>query len=182
MKHNKKTGSALPDHQQIPQRRPVVSFPDTCSRKPSPKETPLDQLGAEQCEIACIHIARYFFCNFSHPQSQSWSRAFSFAEEEFDYSNGPVIASLVSKVLHAVRRSRRSTFTYNSPSCDNCARILTEHERRLLRALCEIRRDRLERANLELMLLCEGNDCSAVTLWLRELALALPALQTARLN
>lgn len=182
MKQNKKPANALPDHQQTPQRRPVVSFPDACTRKPTLKETTVERSGAEQCEIACIRIARYFFCNFSQPHSQSWSQAFSYAEEAFDYSNGPVIASLVSKVLQAVRRSRRSTFMYNNPSCENCARILTEHERRLLSALCEIRRGRLERADLELMLLCEGNDYSAATMWLRELALALPTMSEGRLN
>ncbi|MBT8155186.1 hypothetical protein KMP13_15180 [Epibacterium ulvae] len=176
MKHQKKF-DAKPDSQiRKTNQRPSVRFPDACSRSPNEKEQRMDQSGADRDEVTCIQIARYYFNTFSNPHSQTWMRAFSTAEEHFDYSNGPVIASLVARVLDAVRQSRRSCFMFNNPACANCADILTEHERRLLTALSSLRRGGVERAELELMMLCEGNDTARVMMWLRELALALPQL------
>ena len=160
----------------IPTGRPKVQFPNPCTRTPSVKERPLAASGADMDEMTCIQLARHFFCAFSLPASQAWMTAFSLAEAHFDYKNGPAIASLVSRVLDAVRRSRRSGFHYNSPNCEKCSAILTEHERRLLDALMMVRRGRLKRAELELMMLCEGNDTARAMMWIRELALALPAL------
>lgn len=161
----------------IPTGRPKVQFPNSCTRAPSAKERPLATSGADQDEVTCLQVARHLFCAFTMPASQAWMTAFSLAEAHFDYKNGPAIASLVARVLDAVRRSRRSGFHYNSPNCEKCSAILTEHERRLLDALMMVRRGRLERAELELMMLCEGNDTARAMMWIRELALALPPLR-----
>ncbi len=176
MKHHKKFQPQSGPHGRKTGQRPTVSFPEACTRTPSDKEQRIAQSGADKDEITCIQIARYYFNTFSNPLSQTWMKAFATAEEHFDYCNGPVIASLVARVLDAVRQSRRSCFMFNNPACSNCADILTEHERRLLTALSSLRRGGVERAELELMMLCEGNDTARIMMWLRELALALPQL------
>ncbi len=155
------------------QRHP--SARTTCDRQLTPKETTLTQIGADDVEATCLKIARYFFSNFTNPHSHDWMQALSAGEDYFDHQNGPIIATLITKTIQAIRVSRRSCLVYNSPDCPDCSQILTEHERHIVAALIAMRQHRLERAQLELMLLCEGNDTAKVTMWLRELALALPS-------
>lgn len=182
MKPNKKsvTLSSSPTKSESPapiNKRsdwPRASYNDICRRGLGPKECTAANVRADDAEIATLQIARYFLIAFTSPQSQAWMKAIDAGETLFDLRNGPVIASLTCKVLQAIRRARRSGFAFNTPDCPGCSSILTEHERRMITALIALREQRLERAELELMMLCEGNDTAAVALWMRELALALP--------
>lgn len=153
------------------------SPPPTCDRQITSKETTITQIQADEAETICLKISRYFFSNFANPHSHDWMQAFATGDDSFDHQNGPIIATLINKTIQAIRLSRRSCLIYNSPECPECSEILTEHERHIITALISMRQHRLERAQLELMLLCEGNDTAKVTMWLRELALALPARQ-----
>ncbi|MEM6759027.1 MAG: hypothetical protein AAF601_06065 [Pseudomonadota bacterium] len=145
-----------------------------CDRTLHPNESLVADAGFDEIELACLDISRLYFSTFAEPGGQSWMRAIDRAEYVFDHQSGASIASLVLKVIQAIRRSRRSSFQFSNPDCAGCARILTEHERRLIVAISAMRRGRAERAQVELMMLCEGNDTQAVMMWLTELKLALP--------
>lgn len=148
--------------------------PNYCDRSPRRNEALLSQAGFDDIERACLDIARLFFSTFSNPHSQNWMRAIEFAEYAFDHKQGATVAALIMKVIQAIRCSRTSNFTFSNPDCPGCARILTEHERRLVIAIGATRRKRRERAQVEMMMLCEGNETEQVLVWLGELALALP--------
>ena len=75
---------------------------------------------------------------------------------------GAGFAMKVFEAMKAVRTTRKSTFTFSSPTCPGCSEILTEHERRMLLALAAIRVGKIGVAQLELMMLCEGNDVGHV--------------------
>ncbi|MEP3844609.1 MAG: hypothetical protein ABJM43_04625 [Paracoccaceae bacterium] len=145
-----------------------------CDRVPNGHEQLLADTSFDGAERQCLDIARLFFNTFALPSQQHWIRAFAFAELVFDYESGARLATLILKVLQSIRISRKSVFTFSNPDCPGCARILSEHERRLMIAISSVRRGRPEHARIELMMLCEGNDTTTVMEWLEELAQALP--------
>ncbi|MEM6595550.1 MAG: hypothetical protein AAF672_12245 [Pseudomonadota bacterium] len=147
-----------------------------CGRSTKTNETPLASLGLDAHELICLDIARLFFNSFSAPGHHDWIRAFEVGELGFNQKEGPEIAMLVMKLLRAVRGSRTSVFMYSNRDCPCCRGITTEHERRFITALAQARRGHEKRAQLEMMLLCEGNDTEDVMAWLRELSMALPNL------
>ncbi|MCY4335857.1 MAG: hypothetical protein OXC60_14460 [Litoreibacter sp.] len=159
-------GPVVPPHQNT----------SDCGRSAKTNETPLASLGLDAQELICLDIARLFFNSFSVPGRHEWIRAFEVAEFGFDQREGPEIAMLVMKLLRAIRGSRKSVFMYSNRDCPCCRVIATEHERRFISALSQARRGHEKRAQLEMMLLCEGNETEEVMAWLRELSLALPSL------
>lgn len=160
-----------------------MSIPHTsalCNRSPRAHEQLLRDTVFDDQERACLDVARLFFSSFAAPNHHNWVRAFEFAEHVFDHEKGPGMAMSILKVIQAIRTSRTSVFIFSNPDCPGCARILTEHERRLVIAVACARRERFENAQLELMMLCEGNDTSPIMTWLAELSAALPAPCRAR--
>lgn len=145
-----------------------------CNRVAHVHDRLLSDTGFDIEERMCLDIARLFFSTFAAPQSQNWMRAFEYAEHVFDHGVGPTMAPLILKVIQSIRTSRTSVFTFSNPDCSGCARILTEHERRLMTAITSARYGRTERAHIEMMMLCEGNDTTVVMQWLSQLADALP--------
>lgn len=148
-----------------------------CGRAPESKETLVADAGLDRLDAACLEIARCFFATFAAPESQNWICAFSIARGLFTLQDGANIALQLLKLLQAVRQSRVSVFQFNSANCSGCARWLTEHERRLMKAITELRRGHQERALLQMMLLCEGNDTNRVMIELKELVQILQIVQ-----
>ncbi|WP_415918957.1 hypothetical protein [Tateyamaria sp. SN6-1] len=146
-----------------------------CDRAPNPHEHLLEDAPYDQHEHICLGIARLYFSTFATPANHNWMRAIAFAENAFDHDSGANMATLVLRVIQAVRTSRTSVFMFSNPDCPGCARILSEHERRLVTTIACVRRGRHEMAQVEMMMLCEGNDTATVMAWLTELAMALPA-------
>ncbi|WP_299970321.1 hypothetical protein [uncultured Roseobacter sp.] len=130
---------------------------DGCHRNAARKEDLVENAGLDAREIACLGILRLFISTFAEPKSQNWMRALGQADDAFGIVEGPVIARRLILLLQAVRCSRRSVFMFSNPDCDGCARVLTEHERRLISAIQSFRLGRPEQAQLQLMMLCEGN-------------------------
>ena len=145
-----------------------------CDRVPRKNEQLLRDARFDDHELGCLDVSRLFFSTFATPDTHNWVRAIEFSEYVFDHKQGAVLATLLMKLIQAIRSSRTSVFVFSNPDCPGCSRILTEHERRLILAIASARRRRQERARIEMMMLCEGNDTGAVMLWLNELCLALP--------
>lgn len=148
-----------------------------CHRTPDSKETIVADACLDTLEETCLEVVRHIFVTFAAPASQSWIRAFSIASDVFGTQEGANIALQLTKLLQAVRQSRTSVFQFNSADCSGCARLLTEHERRLMKAITEKRQGHQERAVLQMMLLCEGNSTDCVMTELTKLVQSLDRLQ-----
>ncbi|MEJ6392155.1 hypothetical protein V8J82_02745 [Gymnodinialimonas sp. 2305UL16-5] len=144
-----------------------------CGRQPDAKEIAVEAAGLDRFEDITLQIFRYFFQAFACPQSQGWVHALEVARSACG-EHGASVAHKVLDAMRAVRTTRTSTFMFNSPSCPGCAAILSEHERRLMSALASIRRGRVAPAQLELMMLCEGNDVSGAISAFMALSDAMP--------
>jgi hypothetical protein len=149
-----------------------------CGRPQKPKDTLLTDAGFDQVETLCLTLARLFFVTFATPASQSWMRAFQEAEQALPDLDGRSIGFQVLDVLKAIRSSRRSVFMYSNPDCPGCQRIVTEHEFRLISALSALRRDQKQYAQMQLMLLCEGNPTGVALSRMAQLARALPCVES----
>ncbi|MBF9052520.1 hypothetical protein GTA62_21165 [Roseobacter sp. HKCCD9010] len=147
--------------------------PVHCGRTPDPKDCYVSELGLTlEAELA-LTVARLFFQSFASPNSNAWVAAMAEAEARFGYRDGPIIAARILATLQVIRRARKSVFMFNSPTCPGCAGIATEHERRLMGALVNVRRGEMGHARLEIMMLCEGNRVEIVLSALIALARAL---------
>lgn len=133
-----------------------------CRRALSDKECFLTELRLPLEEQIALTLARYFFEAFSEPRSMAWLNAFAEAEARFGFVLGPQVAARMTATLQAVRHARRSDFMYNKASCPGCSTIVTEHERRLMMGIHLMRKGDLGRAQLEVMMLCEGNNVDHV--------------------
>lgn len=147
-----------------------------CHRDPAAKENLVSHAGLDADEIASLGILRCFISTFAEPQSQNWMKGFELAGTAFGAQKGPVIAALLLDLLQAIRRSRQSVFMFSNPNCAGCARILTEHERRLISAINTHRRRRPQATHLQLMMLCEGNSTETALETLDQLTSALGPL------
>ncbi|MEJ8560489.1 hypothetical protein QTO30_04090 [Yoonia sp. GPGPB17] len=99
------------------------------------------------------------------------------AEAMFGEKDGPVIALRLLDALRCMRFARKSVFCFSAPTCEGCAAIVTEHERRLMAALRGVRLGQLGRTQTELMMLCEGNDITQTVGAFARLAALLPEFE-----
>lgn len=146
-----------------------------CAHRPlSPKECCVFDAGLDQFELHLLQVARWFFVSFAQPPSHAWLRGFGEADAVFGSCDGPRFAYETLGMVQALRHSRLSVFHYSNPSCESCALVLTEAERRLFQSLSLVRRGRIGRAQAGLMMLCEGNETTVLQDALKRLAIALP--------
>ncbi|MDX8354795.1 hypothetical protein [Cognatiyoonia sp. IB215182] len=148
-----------------------------CGRRPDQKEILRTDARFDYAEDHILTIARFFFQSFACPQSHAWLRASDIAQTAFGDEIGPIIAARLVDVLRSVREARRSVFHFNSPVCEGCAAIVSEHERRLMGALQAVCRGNAGRAQTELMMLCEGNNITQSLGAMTRLSLMLPLAQ-----
>jgi len=133
----------------------------SCGRVPEDKETLLEDAGLDPFEMLTLQMLRFFFQTFACPASHSWVYAMDVARQACGEQGG-AFALKVLDAMKAVRTTRKSTFTFSSPTCPGCSEILTEHERRMMCALAAVRVGKIGVARLELLMLCEGNDVEPV--------------------
>ncbi len=129
-----------------------------CGRKIDPKDSHLSDLDMSANDGAVLQIMRLYMQSVSHPPSMAWMAALSGADTAFGRTFGPQIAARTLEALQRVRVSRKSVFHFNSPACPCCSQIVTEHERRFMRALECANAGALGQAKMELIMLCEGNN------------------------
>ena len=158
-------------------RRPVFDGPEP-AQSPLPART-LTEAGADWADGATLNLMRIYFAAITEGDPHGWIAAYDAAEDLFDAQNGPQIATLAAKTVQAIRRNRRAGFRFNTPCCPDCARHLTAEESHVVSALRALRQRQIGLAEFTLRPLCEGGDTAEVTLWMRELALALPPLSGA---
>ncbi len=147
-----------------------------CNRMLQSKEIYRKDFNLDATEADLLTIARFYFQSFAVPESQAWMRALSHAESEFGAIPGPAVSMGVLKAIMAIRHARHSVYCFNSPTCTDCAAIITEHERRFMTALQAMRAQKTGEARTELMMLCEGNDTAPAIEALRQLIAKLPRL------
>ncbi|MCH2168977.1 MAG: hypothetical protein MK107_14740 [Oceanicola sp.] len=133
-----------------------------CGRITNGKDCFLTELSLSLEEQITLTLSRLFFQSFSEPSKCTWLTAFAEAEARFGHVMGPQVLARLLAALQAVRHARRSVFMFNNPDCPGCSRIVTEHERRLMMAIHLLRKGDSGRAQLEVMMLCEGNNVDHV--------------------
>ena len=145
-----------------------------CRHRPlRPKEAHVTSVGLDRTEFQLLQMARWFFTSYS-TSGTAWVRAFVEAEGFFGRTNGPRYAYGLLRVLQVIRRTRRSAFRFNNPSCPDCAVVLTEMERRLFQSLIDLRQGRVGRAQAEIMMLSEGNGFEHILIEIQQLVDLLP--------
>ena len=157
-------------------RRPVFTGCDGDLATSALRPRTLHEAGADWADAAALNVIRIIFAGITEGDPHGWIAAFDVAEDLFDARNGPQVATLAGKTVRAIRRNRRGGFRFNTPCCASCAKHLTEEEALTLSALRALRQRQIGLAEAALRQLCEGGDTGEVTLWMRELALALPPL------
>lgn len=147
-----------------------------CNRVLQPKEIMRVDARHDEVEGDLLTIARFYFQSFALPDSQAWIGGLGWAETSFGDVEGPLIGVRLLCALMAVRHARQSVYCFNSPTCSDCAVIVTEHERRFMSAIHAVRVGRMGQAHTELMMLCEGNDTKPSLDALLRLSSVLPKL------
>ena len=155
---------------------PHTNAPAHCNRLPLPKEILRSEAGFDDVEDQILTLARFFFQTFAIPQSQSWMNGLDMAEAVFGETIGPMVAMRLLDALRAVRYARRAVYCFNSPTCEGCAAVVTEHERRFIAAFRGVRLGQAGHAQTELMMLCEGNDITQAIGAMTRLSLLMPKL------
>ena len=158
---------------------PMQSF-GTCCRAPVSKEILRYNVGLDHDEDMLLTLARFYFESFAVPDTHSWMSGIDEAALHFGDDKGAIVAQRLLFALQSMRFARRSVFNFNSPTCEECSSIVTEHERRLMAAIQGVRLGWQSIVKTELMMLCEGNDTAIVEQSFVKLAAALPALPTAQ--
>jgi len=167
----------MTENRRYPQNHPGMAARrrHACApASPGRRETPLSDVGLDRVEVACLTLTRRMLLSMCLHGSAEWDETVEPAVRGFGATRGPKIALATAALLGKVRRSRSSTFVFGNPSCPNCARILTEEERRLITALASVRRGRVGAAHVQLMLLCEDKPAGPVLQALNTLSALLP--------
>ncbi|MEM7461642.1 MAG: hypothetical protein AAF362_03080 [Pseudomonadota bacterium] len=115
----------------------------------------------DELERSILYISRIFFVAWSAPGKCSAENAFELAVAIHGETNGLQIAYGVMNAVKAMRISRNSVFKFNNPYCACCKKRVTECEGHFLNAIHLTRHKLHSAAEVEMMILCEGNDASS---------------------
>jgi len=148
-----------------------------CNRLPLPKEILRKDANLDSVEDNILTLARFFFQTFAIPQSQSWIHGLDMAEAVFGETLGPMVAMRMLDTLRGVRYARKSVYCFNSPTCEGCSAVVTEHERRFMAAFRGVRSGQIGHAQTEMMMLCEGNDITQAMGAMTRMVMLLPRVQ-----
>jgi len=158
----------------------MIQSNEDCGRTMAPKDCLLSDLQLDRDMQGVLRLTRLYMQTFAMPDTMAWVAALANAEEIYGTDHGPQIAVQCLRALQSVRRSRRSVFQFNSPTCPTCAAIVTEHERRLMNAIVGCQTCTEGQARLELMMLCEGNDIDRAIAEIMELNIRLANFRNAQ--
>jgi hypothetical protein len=148
-----------------------------CGRTPEVKESLISGMDLSEEDKTILQIIRFYMQSVTYPKALSWMAAFSIADMTFGPVHGPQIAVRALDVLQQVRLSRRSVFNFNSPTCPTCRQIITEHERRFMVALNCVKDGLAGQAQIEMIMLCEGNDVNRAIIAMDSLNALIQAFQ-----
>jgi hypothetical protein len=126
--------------------------------KNSRQGTLIKELQLKPTELAILKISRYYFLNFVDPIEQSWLNAIYESLDKFGHKKGPEIAVTVLAAIQTMRRSRVSTFCFNSPECECCSVFITDNERNFLNIVRSVSKGNMKKASTYGFVLCESNE------------------------
>lgn len=112
----------------------------------------------DSVEAKVLEVSRYFWQTFAIPETQSWLYALKVAAEYSAFRDGCEFGLCVLSAVQAMRMSRKSCFHFNSPTCEGCAAIISDHERHYMHIFRAVRDNHLSQARSHAIILCEGND------------------------
>ena len=118
----------------------------------------MNSLDPDYLDYAFLTAARFFFVSFSEASEDAWVSTMLSPESFFPGANSAEMMRRTLGVVHEMRLSRQSMFSYSNPRCLRCSAIVTADERHLLQMVQHVRAGRHSAAVLSAMMLCEGND------------------------
>lgn len=107
-------------------------------------------------ELKLLQICRYYFSCYSQNQHPDPEITLELCIEKFGNKHSIEIAMSLLNVLSNMRRSRKSTFQYNSSKCKKCKSRISECERLLLYTIQFRRLGNKQSSYISSMILCEG--------------------------
>ncbi|MEL6609640.1 MAG: hypothetical protein AAFO58_10805 [Pseudomonadota bacterium] len=149
----------------------------SCSRRPEPTDTALEDLSLDAADRAVLFAARVVFVQFTEPAQQAWMSLTLSANTLFRGPQPAETLRRVCAVVHEMMISRRSDFRFSNPKCDDCSRWVTVHERHLVQMIQAGRQNERSRAEISAMLLCEGHATDRVLAAVWHLADCLPEVE-----
>ena len=146
---------------------------------PQDPHRPSEAATTEECELdwleaLALELVRWICDSYVRPAQSGWETAITRAEAVLGLEDGPRFYAAVVAVMAALRRGRRSGFTYSRPYCPICSSKVLLHEQALLRVIRAGRRDDRQGIDGHAVLLLEGNEPAAI----RSAALRLGAIMT----
>lgn len=127
-------------------------------QKTMSKDMTISVAGLDFHEEMMLAIFRQFLLAYTDVKQLHWERAFEITVTAYGTKDGPNIAFALLKVLQAVRTERRTVFRFVNPCCENCAALLSDYERHLMRTISFVRKGDMTSAQMEALILCEGFD------------------------
>ncbi|WP_299924499.1 hypothetical protein [uncultured Pelagimonas sp.] len=117
-----------------------------------------------------LKAMRLVFQTFANPASQGWTLGLTVVRGSFAHRDAGEVFHAIVAVIDALRRARKSGFHFTNPDCANCSQYLCDDERLLMGSLTACREGRRSVSHANALLLCEGNDTSALLDGLTKLA------------
>ena len=105
---------------------------------------------------------RYFLLAFASGSQSHWETAMSIAKGEHGLEKGRDVGFAMLRVLQTVRDARENPFLFINPGCETSARNLLDCERYLMEAIKNLFEGQSSKANVPLILLCEGSGTNKV--------------------
>lgn len=127
-------------------------------QKTKSKNMTIFAAGLDFYEEMMLAIIRQFLLAYTDLKQPHWERAFEMSVTAYGAKHGPCIAFTLLTVLQAIRTERRTVFQFVNPCCENCATLLSDYERHLMRTISFVRKGDMQSAQMEALILCEGYD------------------------
>lgn len=148
----------------------------------SQTEPLLVHAGFDSIECRLLTISRYFLVSYAKPHTSAWEIAFDLGCLDFGERDGPLVAMALVNLLRAMRESRKTTFHFNNPRCQECAGRICDCERHLMAAIRAARNRKIADVRMESLILCEGFDTEPLISAIDSLVALLPPVKPAAVS
>ncbi len=122
------------------------------------KSKAISDCGFHDNTVKLIELSRFYCSYFGKGLQPDFDAATAYCRTRFDHSNPDEVAMGLLCVLNAMRKSRKSTFSFHCLGCPNCRKRVSECERLLFQTIEDMRLGLKQKASVSAMMLCEGND------------------------
>ncbi|MEM7214523.1 MAG: hypothetical protein AAF423_03185 [Pseudomonadota bacterium] len=123
-----------------------------------PQGIPISECGLDDFTLKLLQLSRVYFTAYAEGEAPDGKLAAAICKRDFGHRYSVEIAMSLLCVLGAMRESRKSTFKFNSTTCQKCRYRISDCERLLFLTIKASRDGNKSEAWVFAMMLCEGND------------------------